>query len=301
MKVSLTKSSVLERDRQVRKVIVIEGLANLAVLLIKTTVGLMTGSLAILGDAIHSLTDIANNVIAWVVVRLANQPPDREHPYGHRKFETLAVFGLATLLTVLAIELALHAMRRESVTVAQTSWGLLLMLVVLGVNIALASWQRYWAQRLQSDILLADASHTFADVLTTLVVIGGWQLSAVGYAWLDTVCALGVVVLILYLAYGLFQRAIPVLVDHIAIEPEPLRSAVLKIKGVREVRQIRSRWDGSASVVDMVIAVDSRLPTDAAHAIADAIESMLKRDFQVTDTTIHIEPSGEQYQQKRYP
>ena len=104
--------------------------------------------------------------------------------------------------------------------------------------------------------------------------------------------------LILYLAYGLFQRAIPILVDHIAIEPEPLRSAILKIKGVREVRQLRSRWDGSTSVVDMIIAVDSRLPTDASHAIADTIESMLKRDFQVTDTTIHIEPIGEQRKQK---
>ena len=101
------------RDLVVRRIILLEGLANFVVLLAKLTVGLSTGSLAVLGDAVHSLTDVANNAVAWGVMKLSSQPADREHPYGHRKFETLAVFGLATLLTVLAVELALHALRRE--------------------------------------------------------------------------------------------------------------------------------------------------------------------------------------------
>ena len=94
--------------------ILIEGSANLIVLILKTLVGLGTGSIAILGDAVHSLTDVANNGIAWVVVRLSMQPADARHPYGHRKFETLAVFGLAMLLTVLAFELTMRALRREA-------------------------------------------------------------------------------------------------------------------------------------------------------------------------------------------
>lgn len=279
------------RDQQVRRIIVIEGFANLAVLLVKAGVGLATGSLAILGDAIHSLTDVANNIVAWVVVRLAEQPPDREHPYGHRKFETLAVFGLATLLTVLAIELALHAVRREPAEITQTNWGFALMAGVLGINIALAVWQRYWARRLRSDILLADASHTFADVLTTVVVVAGWQLAAQGYHWLDTACALAVSVLVLYLAYGLFKRAVPVLVDHIALEPEYLADAIRRVKGVRQVRRLRSRWQGSARVVDMIITVDPALTTDEAHDISDAVEALLAKQFEVADVTIHIEPS----------
>ncbi|PWG74955.1 cation-efflux pump, partial [Enterococcus hirae] len=92
---------------------------------------------------------------------------------------------------------------RNSAPPTMDSSTLILMLTVLGINIALSTWQRYWAKRLQSDLLLADASHTFADVLTTIVVIAGWQFSARGYPWLDTICALGVSALVIYLAIGL--------------------------------------------------------------------------------------------------
>ena len=274
----------------VRRVILVEGLANLTVLLAKLIVGLSTGSLAILADAAHSLTDLTNNAIAWTVVKISSQPADREHPYGHRKFETLAVFGLATLLTVFAFELALHAVRREEVLVVHDAWALGIMLGVLCVNIVITMWQRYWARRLNSDILLADADHTFADALTTIVVIGGWQLSAMGYPWLDTACALGVSALVMYLAFGLFKRSIPVLVDQVAIEPELLIDAARSVPGVRKVRRVRSRLIGSSRAVDMVVAIDPDTSTTEAHAIADSLEKLLEESYKVEDVSIHIEP-----------
>ncbi len=280
------------RDILVRRIILLEGLANLIVLLAKLTVGLTTGSLAVLGDAVHSLTDVTNNAVAWVVIKLSSQPPDREHPYGHRKFETLAVFGLATLLTVLAVELALHAIRRGAEAPLHDPWMLGVMLGVLAVNVTVASWQRYWARRLDSDILLADANHTFADVLTTVVVIGGWQLSALGYPWLDSACALAVAGLVLYLAYGLFRRAFPVLVDRFVVAPEELAETAMRVPGVRGVRRVRSRSLGKTLTVDMVITVDPQLATSEAHGIADAVERLLEERHQVRDTSIHIEPDG---------
>lgn len=282
-------SNSAQRDRQVQRIILLEGAANLLVLIGKLIVGISTGSLAVLGDAIHSLTDVTNNVFAWIVVRLSSQPADREHPYGHRKFETLAVFGLATLLAVLALELALHAIRRDKAEVGEDAWALGIMLGVLALNVVIASWQRYWAHRLQSDILLADANHTFADVLTTVVVIIGWQLSAKGYPWLDTVCALGVAALVMYLAYGLFKRALPAMVDQFAIEPEMLLGVIKDVAGVREVGRIRSRWVGTNPSIDMVISVDPDLSTTEAHEIADAIEKLLEERFQTRDISIHIE------------
>ena len=93
-----------QKDKNVQRVILIEGSINFAVLIAKLAVGLSTGSLAIIGDAIHSLTDVVNNVVTWLVVKVSSSPADREHPYGHRKFETLAVFFLAALLVVLALE-----------------------------------------------------------------------------------------------------------------------------------------------------------------------------------------------------
>lgn len=197
---------------------------------------------------------------------------------------------LATLLAVLAFELAVQALRRESVEPTVRTSAMVLMLTVLGINIGLSAWQRYWARRLDSDILLADASHTFADVLTTIVVIVGWQLSARGLPWLDTVCALGVSALVMYLAYSLFRRVAPVLVDQIAIAPEELIATISAVPEVREVRRVRTRWIGSSCSADVIVAVSNSLSLEESHQIADKIEARLEADFGVEDMTIHVEP-----------
>lgn len=279
-----------QRDGRVRRVLFVEGLANLAVLVAKTVVGIATGSSAVLADAVHSFTDLANNGLALFALHLAGAPPDREHPYGHRKYETLAVFALATLLAVLAVGIALRALQSGDRDVLRPGWSLGLMLCVLAVNASLSTWQATWARRLDSDLLRADARHTFSDVLTTIAVIIGWQLAALGHAWLDTVFTLGVAALILYLAFGLFQRAIPVLVDRIATDPERLAAVVQSVPGVRGTRRVRSHLSGQGVRIDVVVAVDSRLSTAASHEIADEIERTLRERFATPDVTVHVEP-----------
>lgn len=281
-----------QRDNKIQHIILIEGSANIVVLLAKLWVGLTTGSLAILADAIHSLTDITNNILAWFVIRLSILPPDREHPYGHRKFETLAVFFLASLLTVLAFELALRAIKREDAEIISSAFEIIIMLCVLVVNVSLATWERIWARRLDSDILIADASHTFADVMTTVVVIIGWQLSAMGYLWLDRACALAVSGLIFYLAYSLYKKAMPILVDEFALNPEILSKTIRQVEGVRQVNRVRSRWIGSEKAIDIIISVDPKLLTDESHKITTDIESLIEQKFGVFDISIHVEPFG---------
>ena len=277
-------------DPRLQRVIVITGLGNLVVLVAKTVVGVSTGSLALLGDAIHSLADLANNVVALVVVRLAHAPPDREHPYGHQKFETLTVFGLAVLLAVLAVEIMVRALDRSSREIVEHRWGLAVMLGVLVVNVAVTAWERSWARRLRSEILRADAQHTLSDVLVTIAVIAGWQFAARGYPWLDTVFAFAVALVVMVLAYGLFRRAIPVLVDGISHEPENIAGVLRSVEGIRAVRRVRSRWVGMTSSVDVVVTVAPELPTSKAHAVADAVERTLLENFEIEDVTVHIEP-----------
>jgi cation diffusion facilitator family transporter len=280
------------RDRAVRRVLIATGGANAAVLLAKSAVGLATGSLAIAGDALHSLTDLANNVVAWFVLRVAMQPPDREHPYGHRKFELLAVFALAGLLSVLGVELALGALRRETSQVVREGWALATMLGVLAINVGVASYEAQRARRLGSELLRADARHTFADVFVTIATIAGWQIASRGHPWLDSLFAICVALLILYLAYGLFRRALPALVDSAALDPETIASVVRAVPGVRGVRGVRSRWDGRAPAVDLVVAVDAALATADAHAIADRVEAAVRRRFGARDVTVHVEPDS---------
>lgn len=164
------------------------------------------------------------------------------------------------------------------------------MIGVLLINIAISTWQRNWAKRLNSGILLADANHTFSDVLITASVILGWQLSARGWIWVDQICALAIAGLILYLAYRLFKRTLPVLLDERAIEAERIRTVVQSVDGVHAVRRIRSHWIGPARVVDLVIEVDAQLSTAEAHAIADQVEAMLADRFNAQDASIHVEP-----------
>ncbi|GMR24042.1 MAG: cation diffusion facilitator family transporter [Acidobacteriota bacterium] len=275
---------------KIKYVLLVEGACNFAVLVAKASVGFSTGSFALLGDALHSLADLANNVVALIVVRIASEPPDREHPYGHQKFETLAVFGLAVLLAVLAFEIVVRALESHDREVLENDWGLAVMLGVLCVNTAVSYWERRWAKKLNSQILMADAQHTFADVLTTIAVIVGWQLSARGYPWLDTVFALLVACLVMYLAYGLLRRAIPRLVDSISHEPEEIAAAVEPLDGVRKVHRVRSRWIGSKPAVDVVITVAPDMPTSEAHNVADAVEEALLRTLSIEDVTVHIEP-----------
>lgn len=280
----------MDKDKKVQQIIIIEGLYNVAVLVMKVIVGLATNSLAILGDAIHSLTDVLNNVVIWMVMRVASKPADNDHPYGHRKFETMGVFALASLLVVLAVELILHTFRAESQEIISEPWGLALMCLVLIFNLSISLWERHWAKKLKSDILLADAQHTFVDMITTLAVIVSWQLAAMGYVWLDKLCAVGVACLVLYFAFSLFQKVFHILVDGSAIDPGLLTQAVNKIEGVKEVRQVRSRWIGDKKAVDLIIAVDTQLDITASHDIAHAVEDMLVSQFKVADASIHVEP-----------
>lgn len=280
----------LKKVQQVKRVILIEGASNVLVLIIKLFAGISTGSLAILSDAVHSLTDVSNNIIAWSIVRISAAPADKNHPYGHKKFETLAVFVLASLLVVLAFELGLSAIRKEETEIISGPFELGLMIAVLVINASVSIWQRMWAKRLDSDILYADASHTFSDVFITLSVIIGWQLAAAGYLWLDKFCALAVSCIVLYLAYSLFKKSLPVLLDQSAIDADTVTKTISQVAGVQNIKRIRSRWIGSNRAIDMIIEVDPHLTTEDSHSITDAIESLLESQFQISDISIHVEP-----------
>jgi len=285
-----TQPDAASRDRAVRRVLWVEAGVNSVVMLAKTTVGVTTGAAVVLGDAIHSLADLANNGIALLASRIASTPPDPEHPYGHRKFETLAVFVLAALLAVLAVEISLHALTRDPIPVIRHTWGLATLVCVMGVNAGLSFWQGRWAARLDSDLLRADARHTASDVLTTLTAIVGWQLAAAGHMWIDRIFTLAIAGLILYLAFDLFRRAVPVLVDESAADPAALAVAVESVPGVVAARRIRSQHGAGVPRVDAVVSVDAHLSTHRSHAIADAIERVLYEEFGVGDVTVHVEP-----------
>lgn len=275
---------------QVTRVLVIEGLVNFVMALLKLVVGLLTQSTAIMADAAHSMTDIANNVLAYFAIRTAQKPADHDHPYGHQKYETLGVFILATSLAIVAFEIFWHAIERFGEPVEQSGVGLALLLGVIIANIALTIWEHHWARRLDSTILHADAKHTLSDVLTSLAAIVGWQMAARGWPWLDTLFAVMMSLVVFYFAFKLFKQAIPILVDATDLDAPAVRAAVLALPQVHSVRRFRSRTDGKQLTADIIISVNSQLSTGESHEIADSVELLLKTKFGIAETLVHIEP-----------
>jgi cation diffusion facilitator family transporter len=286
------EGGVHDRTALVRRVLIGLFFANLAVVVAKLVVGLAARSLAVLGDAQHSSVDALNNLHA-LVVRVAAQAPDEDHPYGHEKFETLGALAIVGFLSVTCFELARGAVTRLTGTPTGptvTSGQLIILIGGLGVNALVAWYEHRRGEELVSELLVSDAAHTRSDVYITTGVLVGLLLSRLGWWWADPALALVIAVLIVRVAYQIIQRTVPILVDQRALPGADIRSVAEGVPGVRGAYGIRSRGGAQARYAEVTIAVDPATNVAAAHAIADEVEHRLKHDFRLDGVTVHVEP-----------
>jgi cation diffusion facilitator family transporter len=287
------RPEALDRTAQVRRVLVGLFFANVAVVGAKLAVGLAVHSLAVLGDALHSTVDALNNMLALVVVRVAAHPPDEDHPYGHGKYETLGALAIVGFLSVTCFELARGAVSRLAGAHAapHVSGGQLGILVAgLGVNAAVAWYERRRGEALASELLIADAAHTQSDVFITIGVLIGLLMGRRGWWWADPALALVIAALIVRVAYRITQRTVPILVDARALPQHDIRSVAEAVGGVRSAYDIRSRAGAQVRFAEVTIAVDPHADVQTAHGIADEVERRLKHDLKLDEVTVHIEP-----------
>jgi cation diffusion facilitator family transporter len=282
-----------DRSTSVRRVLAWVLLANLVVIVAKLAVGLRSGSIAILGDAAHSGVDAINNVVGLLAVRLAGAPPDDLHPYGHRKFETLAAFAVAAFLSITCFELLEGAVRRL-VSGGAPPRVEPLVFAVLGatmiVNLAVAGAEARYARTLESEILDADARHTAADVLVTAGVLGGMVLVRVGVGAADAILAMLVAGVIAHSGFEILRRTVPVLVDERALDPDRIRTVAVRTPGVLHASDIRSRGRRGGAFAELTIHVDPAQSVVSAHEIADAVEARLEGEVGFTHVVVHVEP-----------
>jgi len=287
------RPEALDRTALVRRVLVGLFFANLAVVVAKLTVGIATGSLAVLGDALHSIVDALNNVLGFVVIRVAAKAPDADHPYGHGKFETLGALVIVGFMSITCFELVRDAIARLGAGQAPpliSDVQLAVLVGTLGINVLVATYETRRGRELESDILLADAAHTRADVFITVGVLIGLLLARRGLWWADPALAVGIALFIVRIAYRIFLRAVPVLVDARAIPDTTIQALAETIGGVKRAYGIRSRDAARTRYAEVTIAVDRNANVAAAHAIADEVEDRLKRDLRLHEVTVHIEP-----------
>lgn len=281
------------RTSRIKRVLLGLLVANLAVVGAKFVIGLSTGSLAVLGDGVHSAVDAMNNVLALAVTHIAAKAPDEDHPYGHGKFETLGALAIVVFLSISGFELVKGAVQRLAagapvITLAPLELGVLLG--TLAVNAGVAFYETREGRRLASPLLLADASHTRADVFITLGVLAGVLAAQAGFTFADPVVALVVAGAIAVLAYQIVRRSVPVLVDEQAHPTSVIRRSAESVAGVVRAYHIRSRGALGEAFAELTIAVDGAASVEVAHQIADQVEERLRHDLRFTDVVVHVEP-----------
>jgi len=277
----------------VRRVVLGLLVANLAVVGAKLAVGLASGSLAVLGSAVDSAVDALNNVLALIVVRVAAKAPDEDHPYGHGKFETLGALGIVGFLSITCFELvrgAVNDLTSGTRRVTVTDMQLAVLILALGVNVLITWYEHRRGTELGSELLVADAAHTRADVFITAGVVVGVLFARQGLWWIDPALAIVVAFVIVWVAYRIVVRTVPVLVDQRAIPTGHIQETAQAVPGVKRAYGIRSRGAAPVRYAEVTIAVDRNANVQEAHAIADAVEERLKRDLQLAEVTVHVEP-----------
>jgi cation diffusion facilitator family transporter len=278
---------------QVRRVLLGLLAANLAVVAAKLIVALASGSLAVLGSAVDSGMDALSNLLGLTVVRVAAKEPDEDHPYGHSKFETLGALAIVGFLSISCFELvrgAVNHLTGGAHRVAITDVQLALLVVTLGGNVLIAWYEQRRGVELGSELLIADAAHTRVDVFVSIGVLVAVLLARFGWWWIDPAIAIAVAVVIMLVAYRILARTVPVLVDQRAIPTRDIQNTAQGVPGVKSAYGIRSRGPSDLRYAEVTIAVDRHAEVEAAHAIADQVEARLKRDLQLHEVTVHVEP-----------
>ena len=267
---------------------------NLVVALAKIVFGYSSGAISILSDGFHSLTDAASNVVGLIGIRAAARPPDEEHPYGHRKYETVAASALTLFLVLVMIEVLRNAFNHltgRSAPPQITPAAFIVMIVTVAINLMVIWYESREGTRLSSEALLADAIQTRGDVWTSLTVIAGLVGARAGYPILDPLAALIVAAFIGWAGYQIARATTRILSDQVVISEGDLDRVVMGVPGVIGCHQIRTRGSADHVFLDLHIWLPPDMTLTDAHRLSHVVKDRLMARYpQIADAIIHIEP-----------
>jgi cation diffusion facilitator family transporter len=260
----------------------------------KLIYGHISRSSSMLADGFHSLGDGTSNLVGLLGVYYSSRPVDQDHPYGHRKFETLFAMGIAAMLGIVAFNL-LHEgydRLREHIRPDVTSMSFVVMLVTMAINIAVMTYEYRRGKQLKSDLLVADSMHTGTDIFTSLSVLVALVGVKLGYPIIDPIITLMIALFIAWSAYRIIRQEAGPLVDEVAIsDTAEIERIVLGIPGVKSCHKIRTRGRLDDVRLDLHVQVDGNMTLRDSHLLSHAIQEMVKGALpQVTDVLVHVEP-----------
>ncbi|MGD9316847.1 MAG: cation-efflux pump [Anaerolineae bacterium] len=299
----MTSDDELRAEKEKRDAALSSVLAAVFLTLLKLVVGLMTGSLGILAEAVHSGLDLVAAVVTFFAVRLSDQPPDEQHLYGHGKIENLAALFETLLLLVTCVWIIYEAVQRlffKQVEVEASIWAFGVMAISIVVDISRSRMLSRVARKHRSQALEADALHFSTDIWSSSVVILGLLLVWLGdwlgpeWAWLakaDAVAALVVAGIVIWVSLQLGRRAVAVLLD--AAPPglvEQIAAEAGRVPGVQSLGPVRVRQAGPHVFVDLTVNVDRSASLQEAHQVAEAVDNWVSKLVYRGDVVVHVDP-----------
>ena len=265
----------------VKRVIFLVLLANVTLATAKLGWGFATSTLGLVADGFHSLLDSCASVIGVVGVTLAAEPPDREHQYGHRKFEVLREAGSRLM----------EKGHGEPPNITWVSFAVAILSIVLGFTIS-----RYEARKgreLRSSVLDSDSAHTWSDVAGSIAVLFGLALARLVHPMADAIVALGLGVYLVRVGYKILMRGLGVISDKAVLDPKEVQRVAREFSAVSGTANIRTRGEETHTFLDMILLVDPKLTVAEAHDLVDRFEARLASAFPgLRDIVIHVEPAG---------
>ncbi len=272
-------------------------LVGITLTVLKLAVGLLTGSLGILSEALHSLLDLVAALITFFSVRISEKPPDAEHPYGHGKIENLSALAEALLLLGTCVWIVYEAVQRltgKPVHLDVTAWAYAVMGVSLVLDILISRILSRGAKQYASQALEADALHYSSDILSSAVVIIGLIGVNLGYDSLDSIAALGVAVLVAIASLRLSKRAIGELLDRAPSGlSEKITARIEAIPEIRKVEKLRVRQSGPSAFIELTLSARRLLSLHGSHELAEKIEAEVRSVSPGSEVMVHFHPSSE--------
>lgn len=282
-----------DKMRQVKHVLWVVLFLNIIVSAGKILLGFLTKSNSILADGFHSIADGTSNIIGLVGIAAAMMPVDRDHPYGHKKFETMAALGIAGLLGMTVMTILHEAYERilNPVIPEVNLYSFLVMAGTMLINIMVVRYEKKQGAALQSDILLSDSYHTATDILVSLSVILTLVAIKLGWYWLDTVAAIIIAGIIAAAAWKIIKQGSMVLCDQAVLNEEAIIDLAMEVDGVQGCHKVRSRGRRDDLQIDLHIQVDCATTIDEAHQIGHNVADAVRKEFEgVSDVVVHVEP-----------
>ena len=271
--------------------------SNSVLILLKIVAGVLTGSVALITEALQSAVDLVASIVAYISIRKSEEPPDSEHPFGHAKFENLAAAFEGILILVGAGIIVFESSRRlvEGAEVQRLGIGMAILAVTIVINLCVSTFIGRRARETGSPALEGDAAHLRTDAITSIGVLGGLALvELTGETWLDPVVALLVASAIVLTGVRLVSRSSRVLVDEglPGDELAVIREEIVAFgpRGVAGFHKLRARRAGPRRHIDMHVQFRAGTSLEDAHATAHALEGAIKKRLQEADILIHLEP-----------